>query len=385
MSVFEFIKNDICTFTVLNKVHLLKPGVNIIVSVFFKREKYYKNFAIYTRGLERLLKFVDDKNYNDLDNGGFVYLLFIDNHVANDPDLRAMIESCHNCVPVLFGCSEYIKDDYHIDLFGTLVRFFPMFDFDKNPCNIVICVDIDLHAEDYYRLQNLMEYKHKGITAAGDIARYLYMDLHPYIYAGLLCYNRKKMNHDTIINYIKNADKIESKGYYGKRNTTYGYGIDEIFINDYFLPKIGSINIIIDYQLSYFLFHSKTYMLEPDRIEKSSEILSIILGPYDKVGMTAEDKINYIDGATYLIHERTPKNDEISRRFSNVIKYLIENKKIWLEKKVQTFIYDYLLNVISANIIIEYNYKHGIVDVKKYEAIYDMDDDNVDLNTNNII
>src|SRR5579872_2477897 len=168
MSVFEFIKNDICTFTVLNRVHLLKPGVNIIVSVFFKREKYYKNFAIYTRGLERLLKFVDDKNYNDIDNDGFVYLLFIDNHVADDPELRTMIENCHNCVPVLFGCSEYMKDGYHLDLFGTLVRFFPMFDFDKNPCNIVICVDIDLHAEDYFRLQNLMKYKHKGVTSAGD-------------------------------------------------------------------------------------------------------------------------------------------------------------------------------------------------------------------------
>jgi len=379
MSSFEFIKNDICHFEVLSKVHLLKPGVDILVSVFFKRDKYYKNYAIYTKGLEKVLKFVDDKRYNDIEKGGYPYVLFIDKHVANDPDLRSKIDACHNCVPVLFGCSEYMVDDYHIDLFGTLVRFFPMFNFEKNPCNVVICIDIDLHGEDYVRLKNIMRYKHKGITAAGDIARHLYMNMNPYIYAGLMRFDQKKLDYDIIMTFIKNADKVESVGNYGKRFTTYGHGIDEIFLNEYLLPKLGDINIIIDYQISYFLFHSKPHLIEPDRIEQTTEILSTIIGPYDKVGLDVEDKFSIIDKATYQIRERTPKNDEISRRFTKVIEYLVDNKKVWIEKKVQMFIHKYLLHIISANIIIKYNYKKGILGTDNYDAIYDTDSENAKL------
>ena len=99
--------------------------------------------------------------------------------------------------------------------------------------------------------------RHRGVTGAGDISRYLYMGLVPYIYAGLLCFNHAKIDKKVIIDFISNVDTIESKGHYGKRLTPFGYGIDEIFINEFFLPKIGKINIIIDYQPSYFLFHSK--------------------------------------------------------------------------------------------------------------------------------
>lgn len=381
--MFEFLKNEICDFEVLGKTHLLKPDVDILVSVFFKRSQYYKNFAIYVKGLRKVLAFVDDKQFNDVDNGGFVYVIFIDKHVANDPEIRTMIDSCHSCVPILFGCSEYMQNEYHVDLFGTLVRFFPMFDFDENPCNIVICIDIDLHDEDYVRLKNVMKIRHDGITAAGDIARYLYLDLVPYIYAGLLCFNRKKVDHNIIISFIRNADKIESKGHYGKRLTPFGYGIDEIFINEFFLPKLQKVNIIIDYQPSYFLFHSKKYLIEPERIEKTSEIFSTILGPYDKPGLSAEEKFDIIDKSTYQIRDKTDQNDEISRRFTKVIEYLYQNKKTWIENQIIKFIYMYLKNIITANIIISYDYEKGITAVKKYDAIYDSDSINVSNKTMN--
>lgn len=379
MSSYEFIKNDICNFEVLSKIHLLKPGVNILTSVFFKREQYYKNYGIYTKGLEKVLKFVDDKRYNDIDNGGYPYVLFIDRHVAEDDDIRSKIDACRSCIPVLFGCSEYMDNDYHVDLFATLVRFFPMFDFEKNPCSITICIDIDLHGEDYVRLKNLMKYKHKDITAAGDIARHLYMNMNPYIYAGLLCFNRKKLDHKIIMDFIKNANKIKSLGNYGKRLTTFGHGIDEIFLNEYLLPKLGEINIIIDYQVSYFLFHSKPHMLEPARVNKTDEILSTIIGPYDQGGFSVEDKFEFIDKATYQIRESTPTNDEISRRFTKVIEYLVEHKNVWIEKNVLMFIYNYLLHIISSNIIIKYSYKKGILDTKTYDTIYDTDSENAKL------
>ncbi|VBB18009.1 hypothetical protein YASMINEVIRUS_472 [Yasminevirus sp. GU-2018] len=371
----EFLTNEICKLTVLGKAHLLTQGVDILVSVFFKRDQYYKNFGTYVKGLQKVLNFVDNTEYNDPKNGGYVYVLFVDKHVANDPKIRGMIDRCRNCVPVLFGCSDYMQGEYHTDLFGTLVRFFPMFDFENNPCNIVICIDIDLHEEDYVRLKSLMKHKHKGVTAAGDIARYLYVGLNPYIYAGLVCYNRKRTDHKTIINFVRNADKIESTGHYGKRLTTFGYGIDEIFLNEYLLPKIGQINVVIDYQLSYFLFHSKNYLVDPERSDKTSEILSTILGPYDKPNISIDEKFKMIDEITYQVRELTDKNDEISRRFTKVIEHLVDSKKIWLEKKVLMFIHDYLRNVVSSNAVITYDYTEGVTDVKHYEATYDSDYD----------
>jgi len=380
VSTFEFIKNDLCNFEVLDKTHLLKQGVNILVSVFFKREQYYKCFAIYVDGLEKVLKFVDDPKYNDIDNGGYPYVLFIDKHIAEDREIRSKIDACRSCVPVLFKCSDYLVNDYHVDLFGTLIRFFPMFDFEQNPCKTVICIDIDLHTEDYYRLQNLMNYQHEGVTAAGDIARHFYMGMAPYIYAGLMSFNfKKQLDHNIIMNFIKNADKFESKGNYGTCTTPYGQGIDEIFLNEYLFPMLGGFSIIIEYQISYFLFHSKPHLMEPQRIDNTSEILSTILGPYDKEGSNVKHRLTMIDKATYQIRERTPENDEISRRFSGVIEHLIKNKKVWIEKKVLTFINDYLLHIISANVIIDYDYKKGIIGARTYETIYDTDSVNAEL------
>ena len=365
----EFLTNNICKFEILNNHHLIKNNINIIVSVFFKRDQYYKNFRIYIKGLQRVIAYIDSTYLSHQ----FIYILFIDQNIADDIEIMKIINKCKYCVPVLFKCAKYMKDSYHFDVFGSMVRFFPMFDFPNNPCNIVICIDIDLHAEDYQRLTCLLKHKFKDVTGAADISKLLYHNLKPYTYAGLLSFNRSKINYRLIIDFIRDAGdgKIESKGHYGKRLTDFGYGIDEIFLNDVFLTHIGKINVIIDYQISYFLFHSKPYILEDHRIEKTSDILSTIIEPYLEPNMSIEQKFNFIDKNTYHIRERTKINNDISIRFTKIIEYLIESKKTWMESQVQHFIYKYLKHIISANLVIYTDYKNGIIDAIPYETIYD--------------
>lgn len=372
----EFLTNDICTFEVLNKSELLTDGVNILVSVFFKRDQYYKNFGIYVKGLQKVLQFIDDKRYNTKQNK-YIYVLFIDQNIVDDKQIMGIIQKCKKCVPVLFKCVKYIKGNYHYDLFGSLVRFFPMFNFPNNPCNIVICIDIDLHEEDYVKLKSIMRHKFKGITGVGDISRVLYFDLKPYTYAGLLCFNSKKVDRSIIEDFISDAGegKIKSKGHYGKRLTNFGYGVDEIFLNDVMIEHLNGINTIIDYQISYFLFHSKSFLTSSDRIKNTSDILDTILGPYSQPDMNVNQKLDFIDKNTYQIRKKTEVNDEICRRFTEVIDYLAESKKIWMEKNVQQFIYNNLRHIISANLIIHTDYKDGITSVKVYEAVYDSDHD----------
>ena len=213
----------------------------------------------------------------------------------------------------------------------------------------------------------------KGITGAGDIVRSIYRNLKPYTYAGLLCFNRKKIDHNIIINFIKDANdgKIISKGHYGKRETDFGYGIDEIFLNDVLIKHIGKINTIIDYQISYFLFHSLNFIYDKAYRKNTDSILNTILGPYSNRNMSIKDKLTFIDKNTYQIRQKTKINDELCRRFTKLIEYLIDSKKLWLEENIQNFIYKYLRHIISANLVIHSDYKLGITTVDAFDAVYD--------------
>ena len=104
----EFLTNDICTFQILEKEKLLTHGVNILVSVFFKRDQYYKNFGIYVKGLQKVLHFVDKQN----DKNKFIFVLFIDQNIADDEKIMSSIKRCKNCVPVLFKCVKYMDEKY---------------------------------------------------------------------------------------------------------------------------------------------------------------------------------------------------------------------------------------------------------------------------------
>jgi hypothetical protein len=373
----EILTNDICEFEILFKHDLITKHTNILTTVFFKRDQYYKNFGIYIKGLQRLVNFVDDNKSNPYDkdhpNNHFKLLIFIDQNIKDDQTIMNIIKNSKYTIPVLFKCSEYMTGQYHTDLFGTLVRFFPMMDLQNNPFNISICVDVDLHDEDYSRVVSLIKHKPKGITVSADMTKIFYHNSPPYAFAGMISYNKPKTSFDILSSFIKNADKIESKGNYGKRETTFGYGIDEIFLNDYLLKSVDSFKIIIDYQLSYFFYHSKPRLLDKSMIDVSNELLSILLGSFNDVKMTPEEKINFIDKSTYQIKTVTDINDELSRNFSQILTELAKIKKYWFEHKVQDFMYKYLSHIISTILVVETNSKGDIKGVRHYDSIHDTD------------
>jgi len=358
--------NDICKFNITHNKHLIKENMNVIVSSFFKRNEYYKNFNIYVKGLKKLLKYVETKKKD------YTYLLFIDENINNDNNIMNMVKKCSNCVVIVFTCSKYMIDKYHIDLFGTLVRFFPMFNFKNNPCNIVICVDIDLHEQDYFRFNKLITEQYKGIVGNGSFIEFI-KGSHdkPHLYAGSISYNIKKSDYNLITDFIINIKDITTPGRYNTRFTDFGYGVDEIFLNDILLPKIGSVGVIIEYYISYFLFHSYDRILSQPK--KSEKILSAILGRYNtEINNTNDikEKLNFIDANTYKIRKRTDINNTLSKRFSKVIKYLYNNKIKWMNWNIIKFIHKYLSNVISATAVMYYDYnKNKITTVKLYDKV----------------
>ena len=278
--------------------------------------KYYKNFNIYIYGLKKWIKFLNSFDHD------YILRLFIDNNVYNDKEIMKLIRSTNKIQPVLFSCKNYKKEDYHIDLFGTLVRFFPFFNFNNNDSDNVIVVDIDLHEEDKIRCKFFMKNKLNNFTGMAAITPFLYNNDKIYMFAGLMS-NSKKFDKNIIIDFIKNAHNIKDKGFYNKRDTTFGFGIDKIFINKYLLSTIDKYATIIEYSISYFMYQYKKRIMKS---KNSKIILKYILGKYYKKGMSVYDMYKFIDKETYQITKWNESSDYLSKRFYKIISYLHKKK-----------------------------------------------------------
>lgn len=388
----DVFKNDVCKLTVIDKTKYIMKKTDVLSAVFFKSQNYYKNYGIYVSGLRKLMYLIDTIKTN------YKLILFIDINVRNDKGLMNMIKKSKNTIPILFKCSKYMIDDkYHYDLFPTLVRFFPFFDFENNFTRNVIMVDIDLKHDDRNKLRSLIKIDSKITICAGDLSKLVYNNETPYLYAGMVSVKDHKYKNNIIINFIKNAEKIKTKGYYGKRLTTYGYGIDEIFLNDDLINRRDSYGVLIDYQISWFLYHSRDYLLHKKRRKNTYTILKTIIDKLQKLNineyyydkndyfkdqltsnnriiptdnMTVEEMIDFIDQNTYSIRKKNDVNNIISIAFYESVSFALNNNKMFLEKHVMDFICTYLLNIISCKIVavIENN---RIIRVEKYEIIYD--------------
>ncbi len=368
----KFWENNVCTFDVLQNETLINKDQKIqaVIITFFKREEYYKHFGIYIKGLKKCLMFIENFNKSNPSNT-YDIILFIDQNIYKDKQIMSLIEGKSFVIVVTFNCSNFKQGNYHVDLFGTLIRFFPMFNFPNNPVSCCIIIDVDLHDEDFIRVENMMKFKPDGLTASGIIKPLLFEKKRGYIFAGSMCLNvKEKYDRSILENFIFNAQKHDSLGLYGKRTTTFGFGIDEIFLNEILVPIIKDFWMALDYQLSYILFHTKDYLYEEKRNNVTQNVFSYILGKYDRPNSTIEEKYNLIDASTYLVRERTEMNSYISKRFYDVIEYQELHKKKWIPRRLVKLIHKNLMDVISATVIVRTNVNARIKDVQIMSPIY---------------
>jgi hypothetical protein len=151
----KYLNNKICEFKLL--FNNFNPNIkkNIVSCAFFKlMTSPYKNFNLYIDGLEKLY----NKVYNKYADENFTIRLFIDKSIYSDEKLYDRLKKMDKIELVLYSCINYQIGDnleYHMGLFGTLVRFFPMFNFENNDADIIIISDIDDY--DYFEksIQNI--------------------------------------------------------------------------------------------------------------------------------------------------------------------------------------------------------------------------------------
>ncbi len=352
----EYLINPICKFIPL-RVFNQNQEKNILSTCFFKMGKHYKNFDTYIKGLKRLINLVNSQSK-------YILKIFIDEHIKNDNQIYPILKSSKNVYPILFTCPNHTDDsNYHIDVFGALIRLFPIFDFEHNNSENVIVIDIDLNYEDIMKLKILMEYNFgkREIIGMGISNNLLITKYTPHFFCGLFGVFGVKFDKSIILNFIANAPKILDKGIYGKRLKPFGYGTDELFLNEYFIYydkskyiKDIKTGMIILNDINWFLYHYKNELLE-DEPKKTYKCLKFILGKYFKPNFTSNEMFMLIDKLTYHVKSLDESKIYISERYYKLIRFLVKKNIEWFDKKQMKLIDKYLYGIVDCMGVFYFN------------------------------
>lgn len=131
----KYLENDICEFTPLKPIDYSTKKNIISISLFRMKEGGYKNFMIYLNGIKILSEVSRKKNLD--------VRIFIDETIKNDERTMEYLKKYDNLTLILYKCPNFLIDKHHVGLFGTLVRFFPLFNFPNNDAKVVFLADAD--------------------------------------------------------------------------------------------------------------------------------------------------------------------------------------------------------------------------------------------------
>ena len=356
----KYLDNNICELTPLFPIdYSIKK--NIISCSFFKLSTTpYKNFNKYIDGLEVLYEEV----YNKYKKENFIIRLFIDNTIHNDKNLFNRIEKMNKIETVLYSCSDYLLEPdkkHHIGLFGTFVRFFPMFDFPNNDANIVIISDIDdtrFLSENFKRINRIksnVNFDKIYIYKQGDISSSILFGLEPLNNQIVNTYSLasnfisfKKCSHLVVYNFLNkmnNSDKIFSLYIYKIKlnqelltDDKFLYGFDEYFLN------VDLTNYLIDNQMPFctdfiWSINGNIYFYCRKKIFSQEKIL--LVNTYlNTIIKNLKLKIS------------TGTQDDIIKKYSSIDK-LLWNKQNNLSTKIYYEFYKFYLEHLND---IKYNF-----------------------------
>lgn len=404
----NYLINNVCKFTPLFNLNLTKKQ-NILSCTLFRLENGYKNFNIYIRGLAQLNKFVT----NIIPN--FRIRLFIDNNIYGDSEIMEKLDRMDKIDKILYECNDFmINDRYHDGLFGTMVRFFPMFDFENNDANIVGIIDADFNKpESYFHILQSFNRFNQGIKniKTDDEIEYEYnkkisissdnlSDIYLYFYGRLFhisakevksdfvrpyavawkIFNVKRMDKKLLIDYLYevklNKNNIIYSDYQNirdiKQDTNFIFGVDEYFINNTMIEYLYKNKLCFAaryyYQIHFplFFFYEKiqqndVYKISEKDIKDFKRIIDFIIGNIKLNNNSLDDKMKFIDEKIYY-DKTSNKNIKIDNLF-----YYI-NYRIYLAYTILRKNNKY--NIVSKNIsdlIFKKNF--GYIYIEKIETV----------------
>jgi hypothetical protein len=132
----KYLENNICNFRPLKEIdYNIKKNI-FFLSLFKMKSGGYKGFYKYINGIKKLN---DIAKKNDME-----VRVFIDNTIYSDTETMKTLKNLDRVTLILYECSEFLIDKFHVGLFGTLVRFFPLFKFPNNDSKVAFITDADM-------------------------------------------------------------------------------------------------------------------------------------------------------------------------------------------------------------------------------------------------
>jgi hypothetical protein len=325
-------KSIICSWKINKNPEPPKGEYNIVSVVFFRKYESYKDISMYVDGLTRIIKNFNKilptfrlRIYHDYSS-----LEIIKNILKESNILEELIELYEYDIPFF---KEEKDKTYHMGTIGSFIRYLPLFDIDYHKVDRCLIHDIDNHFQTVtkdilkfcddnkitfsyrsrfcYNGVRIMCVSDENIVKFPLISSFVYQTVSiPYNILGDFIENLYINNDIILMKLIKDCKIINM----------YEYGIDEIFMNEFYVKyfyqnkiKIATILFnhvsILNGMLNYF-----DYIETNKDIEKYWEF---ICGFFKIININIDKKLN-----DKLIMKETLKGEKLNlkTKINNIFK-----------------------------------------------------------------
>jgi len=340
--------NSVCKLTVIQNPN--RRYANTVNIVFFKAIPLTKNFQKYVDGLKRWKEYIKIFPESQLQ-------IFIDRAIASDEAILSIMRELDARI-YLFECNDFLmKDGFHVGLFGTVLRFFPMFDINTHAMTVAHMCDLEPDETKILAMNNLNKLsKLKEVSLVYENTN-IYEKIfdtqstmndgipYPWVDAGKFT-AMKKVPFTLLSSYledIKSGKKFFNR--YGtwtaqkKEHGYFSFGVDEIFLNHVYLPWLIHNNAKIVIILKDAHPGIPVYWMKKklEKKHQTKQILNYILDKSQSVSQSFSefDKVFYKKGTTQ-------ENIKYVRRFIEIL----ETRPEWLGHAISKL----WLRLISVNL-----------------------------------
>jgi hypothetical protein len=339
--------------------HVKKHKTYLFSGVIFKMKDSYRDFSIYVDGVIEELKYFDNCKEN------ITYRLYFDESVEDDESWDVLLKEFNKRKFTELYKYTYppLKNGkFHDGVFGTLVRFLPLFDSNKDrDWEIFSSIDIDISTNN--TMENLVMVNKEFKKRNQDFLVKIPMCHNTFVFWAVPRNLKNKKNELYIIasgfsskitfdikylyNFIEDITNKDSEYKFylenivpkfrndNKKDDLFIYGMDEYFLSNYILPDLEKrkTSVLIYW---WWVYYSQIYRIIKENnnnfVDLNSEeekrwrkLLKRILGKFYNENKSVNNNYNFLKYRGLCSFNYF--SQKLCRTFSKEMNYIFNNNK----------------------------------------------------------